>query len=173
MLWGFFFSGRDWETSQDRGKDEQSKVQRDPWWKPAPECSGPQTGAKVSECPWWEAQTENLWRDLKIAVQQCSPSNLTDLERICIEEWEILPKYRYAKPVASYPRRLEAVIAAKGASTKYLVKGLNIGKCDISVHCFNFFWQAFLKTCLFCHYGVLCIDWWGGNIYWIHFRLRL
>ena len=24
-----FFSGRDWETSQDRGKDEQSKVQRD------------------------------------------------------------------------------------------------------------------------------------------------
>ena len=25
-----FFSGRDWETSQDRGKDEQSKVQRVP-----------------------------------------------------------------------------------------------------------------------------------------------
>ena len=25
-----FFSGRDWETSQDRGKDEQRKVQRDP-----------------------------------------------------------------------------------------------------------------------------------------------
>ena len=27
---GRFFSGRDWETSQDRGKDERSKVQRDP-----------------------------------------------------------------------------------------------------------------------------------------------
>ena len=26
---GMFFSGRDWETSQDRGKDEQSKVQRE------------------------------------------------------------------------------------------------------------------------------------------------
>ena len=25
-----FFSGRDWETSQDRGKDEWSKVQKDP-----------------------------------------------------------------------------------------------------------------------------------------------
>ena len=25
-----FFSGRDWETSQDRGKDERRKVQRDP-----------------------------------------------------------------------------------------------------------------------------------------------
>ena len=30
-----------------------------------------------------------------------------------------------AKLVASYPRRLEAVIAAKGTSTKYLVKRLN------------------------------------------------
>ncbi|XP_071000052.1 uncharacterized protein [Oncorhynchus clarkii lewisi] len=62
---------------------------------------------------------ENLWRDLKIAVQRRSPSNLTELERICREEWEKFPKYRCAKLVASYPRRLEAVIAAKGASTKY------------------------------------------------------
>ena len=29
MLWGCFFSIRDWETSQDRGKDEWSKVQRE------------------------------------------------------------------------------------------------------------------------------------------------
>jgi hypothetical protein len=35
-----------------------------------------------------------------------------------------LPKYRCAKLVASYPRRLEAVIDAKGSSTNYL-KGLN------------------------------------------------
>ena len=28
---------------------------------------------------------EHIWRDLKIAVQQCSPSNLTELERICRE----------------------------------------------------------------------------------------
>ena len=40
---------------------------------------------------------EHLWRDLKIVVQRRSPSKL----------------------VASYPRRLKAVIAAKGASTKY------------------------------------------------------
>ena len=62
---------------------------------------------------------EHLWKDLKIAVQRHSPSNLTELERICIEEWEKYPKYRCAKLVASYPRRLEAVIAAKGDSTKY------------------------------------------------------
>ena len=28
---GMFVSGRDWETSQGWGKDERSKVQRDPW----------------------------------------------------------------------------------------------------------------------------------------------
>jgi hypothetical protein len=51
---------------------------------------------------------------MKIAVQQPSPSNLTELERICREEWEKLPKYRCAKLVASYPKMLKAVIAAKG-----------------------------------------------------------
>jgi hypothetical protein len=46
----------------------------------------------------------------------------TSLERpenSCREEREKNPKYRCAKLVASYPRRLKAVIAAKGASTKY------------------------------------------------------
>ena len=62
---------------------------------------------------------EHLWGDFKIAVQQRSPSYLTELERICREEWEKLFKYSCAKLVASYPRRLKAVIAAKGASTKY------------------------------------------------------
>jgi hypothetical protein len=40
---------------------------------------------------------EHLGRDLKTTVQQRSPSNLTELERICREEWEKLPKYRCAK----------------------------------------------------------------------------
>ena len=61
---------------------------------------------------------EHLWRDLKIVVQRRSPSNLTELERIW-EKWEKLPKYRFAKLVVSYPRRLDAVITAKGASNKY------------------------------------------------------
>ena len=57
----------------------------------------------------------HLWRELKIAVQQRSPSNMTELERICREKWETLPQYRCAKLVASYPRRLKAVITAKCA----------------------------------------------------------
>ena len=51
----------------------------------------------------WPSQNpiEHLCRDLKIAVQQRSPSNLTELEKICKEKWEKLPKYRCAKLVAS------------------------------------------------------------------------
>uniref|UniRef100_A0A8C7CR95 Uncharacterized protein n=1 Tax=Oncorhynchus kisutch TaxID=8019 RepID=A0A8C7CR95_ONCKI len=59
---------------------------------------------------------EHLWRNLTISVQLRSPSNLTELERICREEWEKLPKYRCAKLVASYPRRFEVV------SPDYLLK---------------------------------------------------
>ena len=58
---------------------------------------------------------EHLRRDLKMAVHQQSPSNLTELETICREKWQKIPKSR----CVSYPRRLKAVIAAKGASTKY------------------------------------------------------
>jgi hypothetical protein len=57
--------------------------------------------------------------EMKIAVQRRSLSNLAELERIFREEWEKLAKYRCVQIVASYPRRLEAVIAATGASTKY------------------------------------------------------
>ncbi|KAG2457190.1 TC1A transposase, partial [Polypterus senegalus] len=62
---------------------------------------------------------EHLWRDLKMAGHRRFPSNLMELERCCKEEWAKLAKDRCAKLVASYSKRLEAVIAAKGASTKY------------------------------------------------------
>ena len=67
----------------------------------------------------WGVSPILLCRSSQSSVQQCSPSNLTELERICREDWEKLPKYRCAKLVASYPSRLEAVIADKGASTKH------------------------------------------------------
>ncbi|KAG2468130.1 TCB1 transposase, partial [Polypterus senegalus] len=62
---------------------------------------------------------EHVWRDLKMAVHRCFPSNLMELERCCKEEWAKLAKDRCAKLVAPYSKRFEAVIAAKGASTKY------------------------------------------------------
>ncbi len=72
---------------------------------------------------------EHLWRDLKMAVYQRLPSNLTELERICKEEWQRIPKSRCEKlalkKVASFLKRLMAVLNQKGASTKYWAKGLN------------------------------------------------
>ncbi len=62
---------------------------------------------------------EHLWRDLKMAVHQRLPSNLTELERICKEEWQRIPKSRCEKLVASFPKTLMAVLNQKGASTKY------------------------------------------------------
>ncbi len=62
---------------------------------------------------------EHLWRDLKMAVHQRLPSNLTELERICKEEWQRIPKSRCEKLVASFPKRLMAVLNQKSASTKY------------------------------------------------------
>jgi hypothetical protein len=53
------------------------------------------------------------------AVHCCSLSNLTELEKICKEEWEKIHKYRCAKLMQTYPRQLKAVIATKWASTKY------------------------------------------------------
>ena len=37
---------------------------------------------------------KHLWKEVKIAVQQHSPTNLTEVERICREEWEKHHKYR-------------------------------------------------------------------------------
>ncbi|MGH0130460.1 UNVERIFIED_CONTAM: hypothetical protein FKN15_035187 [Acipenser sinensis] len=62
---------------------------------------------------------ENLWKDLKTAVHKRSTSNLRELEQICQEEWAKIAPSRCAKLVETYPKRLAAVIAAKGASTKY------------------------------------------------------
>ncbi|KAK1801386.1 hypothetical protein P4O66_023067, partial [Electrophorus voltai] len=58
---------------------------------------------------------EHLWRDLKMAVPRHSPSNLMELERFCKEDLEKLSKNMCAKLIASYSKRLEAVIAAKYA----------------------------------------------------------
>ena len=62
--------------------------------------------------------SDPLWRNLKMAEH--SPSDLMELERSCTEEWEKLPKNRCAKLVASYSKRLEAVIGAKISCCHYV-----------------------------------------------------
>ncbi len=57
---------------------------------------------------------EHLWRDLKMAVHQRLPSNLTELERICKEEWQRIPKSRCEKLVAIFPKKTHGCIKSKG-----------------------------------------------------------
>lgn len=61
---------------------------------------------------------ENLWSDLTIAVHKRKPSNMKELERFCLEEWAKIPVARCGK-LRDLSKRLAAVIAAKGGSTKY------------------------------------------------------
>jgi len=68
-----------------------------------------------------------------------------ELQRICREEWQKIPKSRSAKLFVSHPRKLEAVIAAKGASTEYWVKGLNT--CVNVIFCFSFLINLLIFVC--------------------------
>ena len=52
----------------------------------------------------------------------CTPAEPIQLEgagAVCLEEWAKIPVARCAKLIETYPKRLAAVIAAKGGSTKY------------------------------------------------------
>lgn len=62
---------------------------------------------------------ENLWDDLKQAVHARNPSNITELQRFCQEEWAKIPSSRIQTLIGGYRKRLQAVIFAKGGSTKY------------------------------------------------------
>ena len=64
---------------------------------------------------------ENLWYDLKISVHQRNPSNLKELEQFFLEEWAKIPVGRCAKLIETYPKRLAAVIAAKGFLKTYFL----------------------------------------------------
>lgn len=62
---------------------------------------------------------ENFWKELKIKVHMRHPKNLDNLEEICMEEWAKITPETCAGLIRSYKKRLLAVIANKGFSTKY------------------------------------------------------
>ncbi len=105
--------GRRFTFQQDNDPKHTAKITKE--WLPNNSVTGLE----------WPSQSpdlnpiEHLWRDLKMAVHQRLPSNLTELERICKEECQRIPKSRCEKLVASFPKRLMAVLNQKGASTKY------------------------------------------------------
>jgi transposase len=75
----------------------------------------------------WPAQSpdlnpiENLWNIVEDGIRKRNPqpSSLKQLEKMVKEEWVAISQDVYRNLIESMPRRLEAVISAKGGPTKY------------------------------------------------------
>ena len=73
---------------------------------------------------------EHLWRDLKIAVQQRSPSTLTEIERICRET----PQMHLCQACSVKHKKTQGCNRWQRCFNKVLSKGSeHLCKCDISI----------------------------------------
>ncbi len=64
---------------------------------------------------------ENLWGIVKRKMRDTRPNNADDPKATVKETWASIPPQQCHKLITSMPRRIEAVIKAKGAPTKYWV----------------------------------------------------
>ena len=62
---------------------------------------------------------ENLWRELKVEINNRAPKNLQELKRVAIEEWNNIPPETAVNLVKNYRKRLLSVIRMKGHVTDY------------------------------------------------------
>ena len=62
---------------------------------------------------------ENLWHLVDVEIRKRKITNKSDLQRVLSEEWTKIAKETTQKLVESMPKRLEAIIEAKGMHTKY------------------------------------------------------
>ncbi len=62
---------------------------------------------------------ENLWGIVKRKMRNTRPNNADELKATVKETWTSIPPRQRHKLITSMPRRIEAVIKAKGAPTKY------------------------------------------------------
>ncbi len=62
---------------------------------------------------------ENLWGIVKRKMRNKRPKNPDELKSTVKETWASIPPQQCHKLITSMPRRIEAVIKAKGAPTKY------------------------------------------------------
>ncbi len=62
---------------------------------------------------------ENLWGIVKRKMRNKRPKNADELKATVKETWASIPPQQCHKLINSMPRRIEAVIKAKGAPTKY------------------------------------------------------
>ncbi len=62
---------------------------------------------------------EMLWHDLKQFFHALKPSNVAELKQFCKEEGAKIHPQRCERLIASYHKRLIAVVAAKSGTTFY------------------------------------------------------
>ncbi len=62
---------------------------------------------------------ENLWGIVKRKMRNKRPKNADELKDTVKETWAFIPPQQCHKLITSMPRRIEAIINAKGATTKY------------------------------------------------------
>ena len=147
MLWGCFSSAGTGALVRIEVKMDGTKYRKILWGKPAALCKKAEIGMEVHLSAWqlpeapsqscagmakeqkdkcpWVAQSpdinpiENLWHDVNIAVHQHSPCNMNKFEQFYTEEWANIAQLRCTKLVETCHNRITAVIAVRGASSKY------------------------------------------------------
>lgn len=62
---------------------------------------------------------ENLWTMVKIEIAKYSPSSKKELFEIVQREWEKFSKLQCENLIKTMPKRVKAVLKAKGMATKY------------------------------------------------------
>ncbi|CAB5330701.1 unnamed protein product [Rhizophagus irregularis] len=84
------------------------------------------TSSNIELFPW-PAQSpdmnpiENIWSYIEVKIRQrdSQPSSVSQLKQWVKKEWDAVPADYYRNLIKSMPRRIQAVIAAKGGPTKY------------------------------------------------------
>ncbi len=100
---------RTWVMQQDTDLKHTSKSTSE-WLK--------KNKIKVLEWPSPDLNPiEMLWHDLKQSIHTRKHSNVAELKQFCKEEWAKIPPQRCERLIASYRKRLIAVVAVKGGTT--------------------------------------------------------
>ncbi len=95
---------------------------------------------------------DNLWGIVKRKMRNKWPKNADELKATVKETWASTPPQQCHKLITSMPRRIEAVIKAKGAPTKYRVhiNEYNFQKANNSQKMYKGFFLLVLWSILIC-----------------------